>query len=140
MEQMNFHKQKLYSLIAAGVALISLFLPWATVSIGGYGGGSVNGLHGEGFITLLGVGGVAAASFMGDKSKAFEGNFKNIALGGFAAIIAGALIAFLNVSGKGRGIVKPGFGIWLAILVGVAGLLFLLGVIKVPDNKKPPTA
>lgn len=140
MENLNFHKQKLYSLIAAGVALIALFLPWATVSFGGYGGGSVNGLHGEGFITLLGVGAVAAACFMGDKTKMFEGNFKNIALGGFGAIIAGALIAFLNVSGKGRGMVKPGFGIYIAILVGVAGLLFLLGIIKVPDNKKPPVS
>ena len=135
MENLNFHKQKLYALIAAGIGLLALFLPWATVSMGGYGGGSVNGLHGEGFITLLGVGAVAAASFMGDKMKPYEGNFKNIALGGFAGIIAGALIAFLNVSGKGRGIIKPGFGIYIAILVGVAGLLFLLGVIKVTDNK-----
>lgn len=140
MEKLGFHKQKLYALIAAGVALISLFLPWATVSFGGYGAGSVNGLRGEGLISLLGVGGVAAACFMGDKAKVLEGNFKNIALGGFGAIIAGALIAFISVSGKGKGIVKPGFGIYIAILVGIAGLLFLLGIIKVPDNKKPPTA
>ncbi len=138
MENVNFHKQKLYALIAAGVALISLFLPWATYSFGGYGAGSVNGLRGEGLITLLGVGAVAVASFMGDKMKAYEGNFRNIALGGFGAIILGAVIAFISVSGKGRGVVKPGFGIYLAILVGVAGLLFLLGIIKVPDNKKPP--
>lgn len=135
MENLNFHKQKLYSLIVAGVALIAMILPWATVSFGGYGGGSVNGFHGEGFITLLGIGAVAAAAFMGDKTKPFEGQFKNIALGGFGGIIAGALIAFINVSGKGRGIVKPGFGIYIAILAGVAGLLFLLGVIKLPDNK-----
>lgn len=135
MENLNFHKQKLYALIAAAVGLVALILPWATVSIGGYGGGSVNGFHGEGFITLLGVGAVAAASFMGDKTKPYDGNTKNIALGGFGGIIAGALIAFINVSGKGGGIVKPGFGIYIAILAGVGGLLFLLGVIKVPDNK-----
>lgn len=140
MDNLGLHKQKLYAVIAAGVALISLFLPWATVSFGGYGGGSVNGLRGEGLITLLGVGAVAAASFMGDKAKVYEGNFKNIALGGFGAIIAGALIAFISVSSKGRGVVKPGFGIYIAILVGVAGLLFLLGIIKVPDNKKPPVS
>ncbi len=135
MENLNFHKQKLYSLIVAGAALIALFLPWAKVSYGGYGGGSVNGLHGEGFITLLGVGAVAAACLMGDKMKTFEGNFKNIALGGFGGIIAGAVIAFINISGKGRGIIKPGLGIWLAIAAGAVGLLFLLGIIKFPDPK-----
>jgi hypothetical protein len=135
MENLGFHKQKLYSLIAAGVGLIALFLPWATVSFGGYGGGSVNGLHGEGLITLLGVAAVGVACFMGDKAKMFDDMYKKVALGGFGGIILGAVIAFLNVSGKGRGVVKPGFGIYIAILVGVAGLLFLLGVIKVPDNK-----
>ncbi len=135
MENVNFHKQKLYSLIVAGVALLALFLPWAKVSYGGYGGGSVNGLHGEGLITLLGVGAVAAACFMGDKMKAFEGNFRNIALGGFGAILAGAVIALISVSSKGRGVIKPGLGIWLAIAAGVVGLLFLLGIIKFPDPK-----
>ena len=135
MENLNFHKQKLYSLIVAGVALIALLLPWAKVSYAGYGGGSVNGLHGEGFITLLGIAGVAIACFMGDKTRVFEGNFRNIALGGFAAIIAGAVIAMINVSSKGRGIIKPGIGLWLAIAAGIVGLLFLLGVIKFPDPK-----
>jgi hypothetical protein len=138
MENLNFHKQKLYSLIVAGVGLIALFLPWATVSYGGYGGGSVNGLRGEGLITLLGVGAVAAAAFMGDKTKMFEGQTRMIALGGFGAIIAGALIAFLSVSGKP--VIKPGFGIYIAILAGAVGLLFLLGIIKFPENKKPPVS
>jgi hypothetical protein len=131
----GLNKQKLYSLIGAGVGLLALFLAWAKVSYGGFGGGSVNGLHGEGFISLLGVAGVTTACFMGDKSKMFEGNMKFIAMGGFGAMILGALIAFLNISGKGHGIVKPGLGIWLEILAGAAGLLFILGVIKVPDNK-----
>lgn len=135
MEQMNFHKQKLYSLIMAGAALVALILPWAKVSFGGYGGASVNGLHGEGFITLLGVAGVVAACFMGNKAVSFEGNSRNIALGGFAAIIAGAVIAFINISGKGGLGVKAGIGLWLAIAAGVVGLLFLLGVIKFPDPK-----
>jgi hypothetical protein len=136
MENLNLHKQKMYALIVAGVGLISLFLP---VSYGGFGGGSVNGLHGEGLIALLGVGGVTAAAFMGDKTKPFEGNARYIAMAGFGAMILGALIAFLSVSGKGRGVVKPGFGIWLEIIAGAVGLLFLLGIIKMPQNKPPTT-
>ena len=135
MENVNFHKQKLYSLIVAGVGLIALFLAWAKVSYGGYGAGSVNGLRGEGLISLLGIGAVAAACLMGDKMKSFEGNFRNIALGGFAAMIAGAVIAMINVSSKGRGVVEPGLGIWLEIAAGAVGLLFLLGIIKFPDPK-----
>jgi hypothetical protein len=56
-------------------------------------------------------------------------------MAGFGAMILGALIAFLSVSGKGRGVVKPGFGIWLEIIAGAVGLLFLLGIIKMPQNK-----
>lgn len=135
MENLNFHKQKLYSLIVAGAALIAMILPWAKVSYRGITAGSANGFHGEGLITLLGIAAVATACFMGDKMKAFEGNFKNIALGGFAAIIAGAVIAFINISGKGGMGVKAGLGLWLAIAAGAVGLLFILGVIKAPDNK-----
>ena len=135
MENLNFHKQKLYSLICAGAGLIAMLLAWAKVSFGGYGGGSVNGFHGEGFISLLGIGAVAAACFMGDKMKAFEGNFKTIARGGFGAMIAGAVIAMMNISSKGRGVIRPGLGIWLEIAAGAVGLLFLLGIIKFPDPK-----
>lgn len=138
MENLNLHKQKLYSLIIAGVGLIALFLPWAKVSYGGFGGGSVNGLRGEGLIALLGIAAVAVACFMGDKTKVFEGNMKFVAMGGYGAMILGALIAFLNVSGKGRGIVKPGLGIWLEIIVGAVGLLFALGIIKMPEKPAPP--
>ena len=132
----GLHKQKLYSLVIAGAGLIFMFFGWAKVAgYGGYGGGSANGLHGEGFISLLGIAAVAAACFMGDKSKMFEGNMKYIAMGGFGAMILGALIAFLNINGKGHGIIKPGLGLWLEIIAGAAGLLFILGIIKVPNNK-----
>src|SRR5437868_3941772 len=85
-------KQKLYSLIVAGVGLITLFLPWLTVRYGGYGGASINGLHSWGLVALLGVGAVAAACFMGDRTKDFDANGKKIAMGGFGAMALGALL------------------------------------------------
>ena len=52
MQQVNLHKSKMISLIIAAIGLISCFLPWWHVSLGGYGnllgyGGSynINGLH-----------------------------------------------------------------------------------------------
>lgn len=140
MEQMNFHKQKLYSLIIAGVALISLILPWISFSFGGFGGGSANGFRSWGILSFLGVVGVAIASFLGDKSKVFDETFRKVALISFGAIGLGALIFFLRISSVGGGFgsaVGAGFGLWLCLIAGVVGVVWVLGLIKLPDIKKP---
>ena len=141
MEQMNFHKQKLYSLIVAGVALIAMLLPWLSISFGALGGGSANGFRSWGILSLIGIAGVAAACLMGDKTKEFDELYKKVAMGSFGAIAAGALIFFLRISsfGGGFGGVGSGFGLWLCFLAGLAGLGWVLGLIKLPNNKKPPT-
>ena len=130
---LGLNKQKLYALIAAGAGLISLILPWRTVR----GFTVANGFNGLGLIALLGVVGVAVAVFMGDKSKPFEGQMKQIALGSFAGIAVAALLVMLTkVSYAGFKVpTSPGIGAFLAIAVGVAGVLFLLGIVKIPDNK-----
>ena len=129
----GLHKQKLYVLIAAGVGLIALLLPWRT--IGGFK--AATGFNGLGLISLLGVVGVIVATFMGDKSKPFAGQTKQIALGSFGAIALGAILVLVTkASFRGYKIpTNPGLGAFIAIAVGVAGLLFLMGIIKVPDNK-----
>lgn len=130
---MNFHKQKLYSLIVAGVALLSLILPWMTLPFFG----SVNGFRSWGLLSFLGVIGVVAVCFMGDKTKTFDDTFKKIALASFAAIAIGALLFFFRINGTGIG-VGSGFGLWLCFIAGLAGIGWLMGLIKLPDNKKPP--
>jgi len=140
MDSLGFHKQKLYSLILAAVALISLLLPWITVSAGGFGGASKNGFGGWGLLALIGVGLVAAACFMGDKSKVFDDMGKKLALGGFGAIAGGAVIYLIRIltygGGKYGGIVKtsPGFGLFIGLAAGAIGLLLLLGMVKVPKS------
>jgi hypothetical protein len=156
MENMNLHKQKLFCLIAAGVGFIALLLPWLT-----YGIPLLppfrKGFESWGLLALAGVAGVVAASLLGDKTKPFEGQFKLLALGSFAAIaLAGILtLATKNSIGRSGGYgrnkyfdledisdeiglgraLKPGFGVWLAIIVGIAGILLLMDIIKIPDNK-----
>src|ERR1700741_734988 len=98
MEQMNFHKQKLYALIAAGVGVISCFLPWWSFSLGAFGGYSVNGMHDLGILTFLGFIGGGVFSFLGDKTKPFEGQFKLIAACCFAGAALFTLIQFLRAS------------------------------------------
>lgn len=153
MENLNLHKQKLYSLIIAGVGLIAIILPWMSVSVnlggfGGMGGTSANGFRGWGYLSLLGVVAVVIAALLGDKTKDYDEMFKKVALGGFAAIAAGAIIFFIRILSYGNGgftgvKTSSGFGLWIAIVAGLAGLAVLLGLVKVPDITKntppPPT-
>lgn len=134
MEQMNFHKQKLYALILAGIAFISLFLPW--VSMGMFG--SVNGFRSWGLLSFLGVIGVVVSCFIGNKTVPFDDTFKKVAMGSFAGISIGALIYYFNL-GSGFIRLDSGFGLWLCLIIGVLGLLWVIGLVKLPDNKKPPT-
>ncbi len=150
MENLNLHKQKLYALIIAGVGLIALFLPWATVSVRGFGGGgSVNGLKGWGLLALLGVAAVAIASLMEDKTKEYVGNMKMIAMGGFGAMALAGVITFIRLSSAkgsggaldyGGGIkVSAGLGLFLCVIAGVVGLLFVMGIVKMPNKPATPT-
>jgi hypothetical protein len=126
-------KQRLYSLIVAGVGLISIFLPWVTIRYGGFSGGSVNGLHSWGLISVIGVGVVAAACFMGNKAAGFDANGKKMAMAGFGAMVVGALLFFLRINSFGGGIssaVHAGLGLWICIAAGLAGLAWVMGFIK----------
>lgn len=134
MDQMNFHKQKLYALIIAGIAFIALFLPW--VSMGMFG--SANGFRSWGLLSFLGVVGVIVSCFVGDKSIPFDDTFKKVAMGSFAGIAVGALIYYFNL-GSGFIRLDSGFGLWLCLIAGILGLLWVIGLVKLPDNKKPPT-
>jgi hypothetical protein len=144
MEKLGFHKSKLYSLILAAVALISMILPWFSVkAAGGYGMGygvSKNGFGSWGLLVLAGIALVAAACFMGNKAVAFDDMGKKLALGGFGAMGGGALIYLIRIltlgGGKYGGMVKvsPGIGLFLGLAAGAIGLLLLLGIVKVPKS------
>jgi hypothetical protein len=52
---MNFqtmNKQRKFVLIAAGVGIISMFLPWVSVSVLGFSQ-TVNGMHDKGILVFL---------------------------------------------------------------------------------------
>lgn len=140
----SIHQKKMYALIIGGAALLGMILPWATVSYGGFGGGgSQNGFGGWGFLSLLGIVGVVVASLLGDKLQDYDKNMKIVAMSSFGAVILGAFIGMMQVSGAGSrmggfGGVKTGIGIFLTILAGAGGLLLVANIIKIPP-KKPTT-
>lgn len=130
MEQMKFHKQKLYGLIVAGVGLISVFLPWWKFEFMGIVGGSANGMRDLGILTFLGFVGAGIVTFLDkEKEKPYSPQFKMIAAACFAGAGLFALIQFLRQSEF------TSFGIWLAIIAGVAGAV-LVWVVKPEQLEK----
>ena len=138
MEQMNFHKQKLYALIAAGVALVSLLLPWITINFFGVPQ-SANGFRDWGLLSLLGVLGVGALSFMGNKADNYTTDYKRYVMIAFGVVALGALLFFLRKNSVSGGIfdsgIKTGIGLWLCLIAGLAGLAITYGLIKIPEKK-----
>ena len=131
MENLKFHKQKLYALTLAAVGVVSCLLPWWKISLGGFGGYSINGLHELGWLSFLGFIGAGVVTFvMGDKTKAYEGQEKMIAAACFGGAGAIALIQFLRQSSY------TSFGLYLAIAAGVLGALWVWGIVKLPDTPK----
>jgi hypothetical protein len=139
MEQINLHKQKLYSLIIAGIALIAMMLPWLSFSfLGGLAGGNANGFRGWGILSLFGIFGVVAACFLGNKTEPFDETFKKVALASFAAMALGALLFFVRLNSSALGdVVNSGIGLWICLAAGVFGVIWVLGKVKLPDPKKP---
>lgn len=119
---MNFEtmsKQRKMVLIAAAVGVISMFLPW--VSVSGY---SVNGMHGWGvlvFICLLAAGFLA---FTGNQTANLDRTAWMAVLiaGGIASLIM--VINFLR-SLDGLGYVSIGFYGALAASIGVLAFAFM---------------
>ncbi|HYM92597.1 MAG TPA: hypothetical protein VET23_00525 [Chitinophagaceae bacterium] len=139
MQNVNLHQQRLIALAIALVAIIAMFLTWTHQSMTGIDNffnqvsisSNDNGFRSVGFLSLLGVIGVIAAAFLGDKTKAFEQQSKMIGLISFGAIAAGALIYFLILMSKSKQYgASAGIGLWIALIAGIAGLVFLSGILN----------
>jgi hypothetical protein len=137
MEQMNFHKQKLYALISAAVALVGLLLPWLSFFMG-----SVNGMRGWGVLSLLGVIAIVLLTIMGNKPEDYTAEFKKYVMISFGAIALGALLFLLRKSSFSGGMygsdfIKTGIGLWITLLAGLAGFALIYGLINIQG--KPGT-
>lgn len=126
----GMHRQRVYSLVIAAIAFVTLLLPWVKFGIL-----SQNGFRGWGILSLLGVVAAAGIAFTGNKVLAVDDVMKKIALGSFAAISVGALLFALTKESSYGPFASLGIGLWLCLVAGLAGLGFLLGVIKIPQSK-----
>ena len=125
---MNFqtmNKQRKFVLIAAAAGIISCFLPWITISFGGFGGGSVNGMHSWGMLAFLAFIGAGVSAFLGDQTKTMTSTFWFVALACGALSVLGVLLYFINIpTGFGA---SYGFGIFIgaAAAIGVLASAYM---------------
>src|SRR5450631_3516340 len=90
MDFATLNKQRKFILIAALAGLISIFLPWVSVSAG-FISMSVNGFHSYGIMAFLAFICTGVVAFMGDQSKSLDKSMWMVEL------IAGAVALLFTV-------------------------------------------
>ena len=128
-------KNRLFIIISAAVAILSSFLPWASLNAGAFGSYSWNGLHGDGwFVIIFAVVAIVLACLNDIKSSLPKGFAIGVIVSGALSTIVTLIDLFgvnkyaVNFNGYG---VSIGFGLILALIASIAivvtGLLAMSG-------------
>lgn len=128
-------KNRLFIIISAAVAILSSFLPWASLNAGAFGSYSWNGLHGDGwFVIIFAVVAIVLACLNDVKSSLPKGFAIGVIVSGALSTIVTLIDLFgvnkyaVNFNGYG---VSIGFGFILALIASIAivvtGLLAMSG-------------
>ena len=141
---MNFqtmNKQRKFILIAAAVGIISMFLPWISISVSflGYGAShSENGFHGIGILAFLCFTTCGVIAWLGDQTKNLDKNMWAIALVGGALALLSVIMFYLNYIPHESfgGSSLTGFGVYIAGIAAI-GILAAAYMFRSPtDNLK----
>ena len=128
-------KNRLFIIISAAVAILSSFLPWASLNAGAFGSYSWNGLRGDGwFVIIFAVVAIVLACLNDVKSSLPKGFAIGVIVAGALSTIVTLIDLFgvnkyaVNFNGYG---VSIGFGLILALIASIAivvtGLLAMSG-------------
>lgn len=128
-------KNRLFIIISAAVAILSSFLPWASLNAGNFGSYSWNGLRGDGwFVIIFAVVAIVLACLNDVKSLLPKGFAIGVIVSGALSTIVTLIDLFgvnkyaVNFNGYG---VSIGFGLILALIASIAivvtGLLAMSG-------------
>ena len=128
---MNFqsmHRQRKFILIAAALGIISVFLPWVTISIFGVTQ-SINGFRGSGILAfvIFFIAGIIAC--VGNQAQPLEKNLWFLVMLCGAVVLAAIVIKLTSSSGSldgGLGFADAniGIGVWFAIAASAGIVLF----------------
>ena len=128
-------KNRLFIIISAAVAILSSFLPWASLNAGAFGSYSWNGLRGDGwFVIIFAVVAIVLACLNDVKSSLPKGFAIGVIVSGSLSTVVTLIDVFgvnkyaVNFNGYG---VSIGFGLILALIASIAivvtGLLAMSG-------------
>ena len=128
-------KYRLSIIISAAVAILSSFLPWASLNAGNFGSYSWNGLRGDGwFVIIFAVVAIVLACLNDVKSSLPKGFAIGVIVSGALSTVVTLIDVFgvnkyaANFNGYG---VSIGFGLILALIASIAivvtGLLAMSG-------------
>ena len=128
-------KNRLFIIISAAGAILSSFLPWASLNAGNFGSYSWNGLRGDGwFVIIFAVVAIVLACLNDVKSSLPKGFAIGVIVSGALSTIVTLIDLFgvnkyaVNFNGYG---VSIGFGLILALIASIAivvtGLLAMSG-------------
>ena len=127
---MNFqtmNRQRKFILIAAAIGIISVFLPWVTLSVFGMSK-SINGFHGWGILVFLAFVAAVVIPLIGNQTLALDKSFWFMALACGAIALLSVIIAIASTASPdgGLGFVETGIGpgTWMAIAMAAAIVLF----------------
>ncbi|MEP6584711.1 MAG: hypothetical protein ABJA90_10610 [Ginsengibacter sp.] len=126
---MNFQtmsKQRKFILIASAAGIVSMFLPWVSISIFGYTQ-SVNGMHDIGILVFLCFIVSAALAYLGDQTKHLDKNMWAIVLVAGAIAILSIIYFYFKMSESVMGTSFVGFGLYISAIaaLGVLGSAYM---------------
>lgn len=116
-------KTKRMILGAAGVAFVSTFFPWASFSLGSFGGVSVNGWHSYGLLTALGSLAMILLWLLPKVGVKFKLPVKEDALNKALplVILAGSVLWLIDTNFEFG---FAGIGLYVALAAGAVATLF----------------
>ena len=135
---MNFetmNKQRKFVLITAGAGIISIFLPWITVSVLGFTQ-SENGMHGIGVLIFICFLTSAGLAYLGDQTKNLDKSSWGIVLAAGAIALISTISFYFKASDSIMGSSLVGFGLYIGGLAAI-GVLAAAYMFRAPsDNLK----
>ena len=139
MNLQTMNRQRKLILITAAIGIISVFLPWVTISIFGMTQ-SINGFHGWGILVFLAFVASAVIALIGNQTRVLEKSywFLAMACGAIALLSIIIAIASSDSMGGGMGFVDAGIGagMWIAIAAALGVVLFAWLFKSPADNLK----
>ena len=132
---MNFQtmsKQRKFILIASAAGIISMFLPWVSISIFGYTQ-SVNGMHDIGILVFICFFFFFSIAYLGDQTKNLDKNMWGIVLAAGAIALLSIIYFYSKLDDSIMGGSIVGFGLYIAALASI-GILVSAYLFRSPTD------